>query len=515
MVQKSALIFITLFLLFAYNAFAESSVNVPVHHWAYDDLDVLSRAMLTDSSGLSTKPITRMDAARLTEIAISRIQSKDEYFSDFNETKIERAEDAINRLIEEFRPELLKLGVTSVAKDDQPVKKLNFRLADPIYTQTIYADLNKMEDIVYENQRGMRLREGFTYRTRILGWGEYDDFISMALEPSVIFAKDTEDFEIETGYLKLSYWNIEAEAGRDTMWWGPGYHGSMLLTDNAYPFDLVKIKSAHPFMLPWEKLGKWNADFFVAQLDKKRDYSYAKLGGMRLECTPFDALTLGFSRTAIFGGKGRPHMTARDYWNIFWGTNELNQDVSKNSSDQLASIDFKLNVLNNFQLYGEWAGEDKFAPWENEAPGYMAGLLVSDVLNIQNLDFRTEYARDNASWYVHGIYGTGYRYKGNIIGHHMGTDAQDLFMRLSRNFIGSQQYFGSFTLGGQFDYETHGRSLAFPENKYEAAIDSAFNLSDSKSVKLLYKRQEFNNFENISGNRTHNNIFEAEANIKF
>ena len=496
-------------------AFAESSVNVPVHHWAYDELDVLSRARLTDSSGLSTKPITRMDAARLTQTAIERIQNEEMYFSEFDEMRSERAEDALNRLIDEFRPELLKLGVTSVAKDDMPAKKFNFQLADPIYTQTIYADLNKMNETTYENQRGMRLREGFTYRTRMLAWAEYDDFISVALEPSAIFAKDTEDFEIETGYVKLSYWNTEIEIGRDTMWWGPGFHGSMLMTDNAYPMNLFKIKSAHPFMLPWEKLGKWNMDFFLAELEKKRDYSNAKLSGLRLECTPIDRLTLGFSRTAIFGGDGRPHLDLGDYWNIFWGTGELNQDVSKNASNQLSSVDFKLNITDSLQLYGEWAGEDKFAPWENEAPGFLTGIYISDLLNIKNLDFRTEYARDDAAWYEHGIYTTGYKYKGNIIGHHMGGSAQDLFMRLSKNFSESQQYFESFTLGGQFDYEQHGRSMAYPEGKYEAAIDSTFYISGSKSARIMFKRQEYSNFENVSGAKTSNNIFEAEANIRF
>lgn len=513
MVQKTALILAILFL--TCNAFAESSVNVPVHHWAYDELDVLCRAGLTDASGLSTKPITRMDAARLMQTAIERIQNEKVQFSELDEVKTQRTEDALNRLIEEFRLELVKLGVTSVAKDDMPVEKLNFQLADPIYTQTVYADLNKMKDVVYENQRGMRLREGFTYRTRVLGWGEYNDFISIALEPVAIFAKDTEDFEIETGYLKLSYWNVEVEVGRDTMWWGPGYHGSMLLTDNAYPMDLFKIKSSHPFILPWEKLGKWNIDFFVAQLDKKRDYPRANLGGIRLECTPMDRLTLGFSRTAIFGGEGRPHLGLRNYLDIFLARGELNQDVSKNASDQLASVDFKWNVYNNLQIYGEWAGEDKFAPWENEAPGFVAGVLISDLLNIQNLDFRTEYARDDAAWYVHGIYTTGYKYKGNIIGHHMGGDAQDLFMRISKSFSENQQYFESFILGGQFDYEQHGRSMAYPEDKYEAAIDSSFYLSSAKIIRLMYKRQEYKNFENVSGSKTSNNIFEAEASIRF
>jgi len=496
-------------------AFAESSVNIPVHHWAYDALDTLAINGLADSCGLTTKPITRMDAARMIETAIYRIQDKKVEFSPFNENRISRLEDMLDKLIKEFRPELLELGVTSAAENDEPAKNLRFKLADPIYTQSIYANVKKTGDMLYENQRGLHLKDGLNYKMRIAGWVEYDNFLAIALEPAIKFAKDTKDFYIETGYVKLSYWNIEIEAGRDTLWWGPGYHGSMLLSDNTYPLDLVKIKSAHPFMLPWEKLGKWNVDFFVAQLDKKRDYPRANLGGLRLECAPYDRLTLGFSRTAIFGGEGRPHLGVKNYWDIFWARGELSQDVSKNASNQLSSVDFKLNIFDNLQFYGEWAGEDKFAPWENESPGFLAGLFVSDLFNMRSLDYRMEYARNDAAWYTHGIYTTGYKYKGNIIGHHMGGDAQDLFMRISRNFSENQDYFESFTLGGEFDYEQHGRTLAYPEDKYEVAIDGIFYLSGSKSARLMLKRQEYRNFENVSGTKAYNNIFEAEANIKF
>jgi len=456
-----------------------------------------------------------MDAARLIEKAIYRIQDKKVEFSAFDEARVNRAENELDRLIEEFRPELLKLGVGVVAKDDNPVSNMHFRLGDPIDTQTIYADLRDAKSLHYENQRGLELKDGFNYRTRFGSWIELNDFLSLELEPAVTFADGVRDFDIETGYVKLNFSNVEFEFGRDTMWWGPGYHGSMLLSDNAYPLDLIKIKSAHPFMLPWEKLGKWNIDFFVAQLDEKRDYPHAKLGGLRIECTPYDNLTLGFSRTAIFGGRNRPSMSFGDYWDIFAATaSELNQDPNKNNSDQLASLDFKFNIL-NYQIYGEWAGEDKFAPWENESPGYIAGLLVSDVFDVESLDLRMEYSHADAAWYVHGIYTTGYRYKSDIIGHHMGGDAEDFFVRLSKNFDENQEYFESFTLGGQFDYETHGRSLSYPENKYEAAIDGTFYIADSKAIKLLYEYELYNNFENISGKKTHNNIFEVEANLRF
>lgn len=532
-VLKIAKVFICLFLLTAYHlplttVFAAVSVNVPIHNWAYGALETLNMAGLVDAMGLSTKPMTRMEAARLTRGAISCIQKNKLQFSIFDEGKAERAEDALDRLVEEFRTELIGLGVTEVAIDEQPVRGFRFRLADPISTQTIYADLGDAEDLQYENQRGFMLKDGFNSRSRFASWIEFKDFFALEIEPVARFSKDTQDFDIETGYIKLGLWNVEIEAGRDTLWWGPGFHGSMLVSDNAYPLNLVKIGSAHPFTLPWEyeALGKWNIDLFIARLEDERDRPRARLGGLRLECAPCDYFNFGISRTAIFGGKGRPHLDASDYWDMFtaFGKIELSQDPKTNLSDQKASVDFRLNIpwyleplalCSNLQLYGEWAGEDKFAPWENEAPGYLAGLLISDMFKVQNLDLRMEYARTNSAWYTHGIYSTGYRYKGNVLGHHMGGDAEDLFVRLSRDFSGEFGTFERVGLGGQFDYETHSRSATSPERKYEFAIDGTFHLSDTKSVKLLYEYEGYRNFGNVSGEKSRNTIFEVGGNIKF
>jgi hypothetical protein len=504
------------------------SVNIPIRHWAYDALEDLNRAGLIDGAGLSTKPISRMAAAILIQQAIENIQKEKIQFSVFNENEISRCESALDRLIGEFRQELLRLGVTTVAEDDKPAKNLRFALGDPIYTDTVYANLKDITSELWENQRGYRLKDGFNHIIRAASWIELYDFLALEIEPAIRYSDGSEESDIETFYAKTAFQNIEIEAGRDTIWWGPGYHGSMLLSDNAYPLDLVKIGTAHPFGLPWKfaSLGRWDIDFFVARLEKKRDYPNAKLAGLRVEYAPCSYLNIGLSRTAVFGGKGRPHLDASDYWDIFtaYGEKELSQDVNTNASDQKASVDFRLNIpwyekpfgfCANLEFYGEWAGEDKFAPWENEAPGYLAGLLVSDMFKVQDLDFRVEYSRNNSTWYTHGIYTSGYNYKGNIIGHHMGGDAEDLFMRLSKNFSEGLTNFESFTLGGQFDYEIHGRALSYPEHKYEAAIDSTFYLSDTKSVKLLYEHEEYEDFSNISGKKTHNNIFQAEANMRF
>src|SRR4029079_6332013 len=50
--------------------------------------------------------------------------------------------------------------------------------------------------------------------------------------------------------LKLTFWNVALEFGRGSQWWGPGYHGSLLLTDHAFPLDMIKLGSDEPSRMP-------------------------------------------------------------------------------------------------------------------------------------------------------------------------------------------------------------------------------------------------------------------------
>src|SRR4030042_5776694 len=68
--------------------------------------------------------------------------------------------------------------------------------------------------------------------------------------------------------------------------------------------------------------------------------------------------------------------------------------------------------------------------------GELIGVQLHDILKTGRTDLRIEYANDHISgyqdlFYTHSLYTSGYTYKGRVIGHHMGTDASDLFVQLS------------------------------------------------------------------------------------
>ena len=70
---------------------------------------------------------------------------------------------------------------------------------------------------------------------------------------------------------------------------------------------------------------------------------------------------------------------------------------------------------------------------------------------------RIEYTNNHVAgapnvFYTHSLYQSGYTYKGRVIGHHIGTDASDLFIRVS-HYIRDD-----VVVGLEFDRETIGLS---------------------------------------------------------
>ncbi|MCM8789789.1 MAG: capsule assembly Wzi family protein, partial [Candidatus Omnitrophica bacterium] len=204
-------------------------------------------------------------------------------------------------------------------------------------------------------------------------------------------------------------------------------------------------------------------------------------------------------------------------------------EIKRTDTDQLASLDLKfvmplrpeLRIASGLEVYGEWAGEDRFSFWENESPGFLAGLFLADFFKDKGTDFRVEYAKNKPAWYNHGLYNalgtaTAYTYEGEIIGHHMGGDADDLFFRVSKElpFL-STPYFDAVKAGVQLDIERHGLSQAMQEKKIEFAADFLWSHSDRVAFSLRYEVENYRNFDYIAGKTARNHIFWAELNLKF
>jgi hypothetical protein len=230
---------------------------------------------------------------------------------------------------------------------------------------------------------------------------------------------------------------------------------------------------------------------------------------MRMTIMPVPYLELGASRVAMFGGSGRPvdWQTFRD------AVSGRNENEPEGAGDQLASVDGRLTVpwkVQPFQLYGEVGGEDMAGGFFSR-DAYLAGAYFPRLGPFGLLDLRVEFADTDLTrrrmgydrvWYTHGTYTAGYTYDGRIIGHHAGTDAQDLYAELG---IYARD---DLRLWAAADRERRELSLESPEQVTDYSLGAEWSPWVRLTVNASVTREQTGNFGFVAGrDRTGYRIF--------
>ncbi|NQT74983.1 MAG: hypothetical protein HQ566_00515, partial [Candidatus Omnitrophica bacterium] len=317
--------------------------------------------------------------------------------------------------------------------------------------------------------------------------------------------------------------NMELSAGRTSMWWGPGFNGALLLTDNAYPMDTVRWNNIRPFRLPWllKKLGRFNALFIVSRLEEKREIPNAFITGWRLDYTPWDFLKLGFGHIMMHGGKGVKKLGFADYWSsaslVFspagGGTETENHIISGDLQLFIRRIDRFLPIATGAKLYTEWGAEDEAGNTPIDLAS-ITGIYLTDVFKIPGFDGKIEFAKLNNIWYTHFKYGSGYTHRGDMIGHHLGGDSEEIAATGIFNFP------GEYKLSATFSRQRRGLTQANIEIINELRLE--FNLLDALKaynmynveIDLFYELENIDNYNNTS-TKARNHIFGLEAKRRF
>lgn len=512
------------FLLVSTPVHAGDRTNVPLKNWGgfsvyrswvYDALEKLALAGFVDHALLNTKPLSRMEAARMVAQAVSKIKS--ETGNDYSDRTY--LEDLVYQLVEEFGTELAAMGVKTPLNAEAQSKFCEFKPVDNIQLGSAYA--NNAQKLV--NNSGQHTKEGFNSYLTLDGRNQVGDFLSLYYQPEFTNDENNNQGRLQLGYGKITFLNAELEVGRDSLWWGPGFRGSMLFSNNAAPLDQVKFGSAEPFRLPWvfDYIGPIKATTFVGQLESNRDYPNAYVGGYRLSLAPSRFLEIGHGRAYQFGGDGKDYGIKDFPGTVFQtttsegvddrnGPRNINNLLSLDITVRIPNVDRYIFIARDMSIYGEMGWDDTRKGFiYPKDPGGLVGTYLTGFLGDPKLDFRLEYANSSPIMFTHGIYTSGFTYKDDVLSHFIGTDGDEFYARLSREFG------KNVLLGLQGSVANIGRPQSsfagYPtEDRYSIGPDFSYRFSERASIFAEYFYTYVENSEFISGKVDNDHLFLLE-----
>jgi len=224
---------------------------------------------------------------------------------------------------------------------------------------------------------------------------------------------------------------ITWQIGRDEMKWGPGYSGSLILSNQTKPLDMISYSGNFDLE---QLIGNWGNLHFsklFSLLDENR-----LLLGQRFEYSPDTPWRIGFSETSI---------AVRDCGILYFNpipfplSNYLIQQIYSNFPDisekenninYNIGLDLQYQFDNGTKIYGEVMFDDFiFYQQVNPAPsryGFSIGSHIPDIMDHAKTDLIIEYTRINNYVYHPREEWQNYLYQGEYLGHPLGPDADQI-----------------------------------------------------------------------------------------
>jgi len=274
------------------------------------------------------------------------------------------------------------------------------------------------------------------------GYSWLGDHLSIDLNVAYVDdPSDGEEVRADGSQIGVDLGNWSIAASTMERWWGPGWDGSLILSNNARPIPAVTIgrNRTQAFESKWLSwIGPWDMNLIFGQLESERAVPDAQFLGLRISFRPLRSLEIGISRTATWCGEGRP-CDLDTLGKIFIGQDNLGDDgatFENEPSNQLAGFDVRWT---NFwfgtpvSLYGQMIGEDEAGGFPSAYLGQF-GVEGSGITRGQtsyrwfaevagtSCDIVKNTVRYGCG-YRHSIYRSGYTYRGKIIGHGLDNDA--------------------------------------------------------------------------------------------
>ena len=427
-------------------------VYIPLDSPVYDDLDTLNGLGVLDTYLSEIKPISRVEAARLTLEA------------EKNLTVSERHNALGDSIVKALRSELREeVGwLEHNAEDDQPtmIQPLQRVEAQYIFSRgeqrfwdsgSGSGGIHAVEGTpLLPDNDGIPTATGSNEVLRWNLWGGFGGFLTAYGEPAVTGPlthqlADTERFRLLDGEGVVSLSNAALSFGQQEMQWGTGHFASLSQGDNAAPFPALRLQNIHPTQLPGflRYLGQFRYQLFFGQLDSDRYIAHPWIDGQILAFKPLPTFEFGFTHTIAFGGRHNDFYTNSGFLGraSALATGSIAQGNTKSRGGIF--LKFFFPRFRNAELYQEMLGSDdltdevsgigRFLPFL--AVSYQGGFYLPRLTEDGLTDLRFEYAilEPNYSTHSDSLY---WAYNGWLMGDALGPNATQVDVQLGRWFPG-------------------------------------------------------------------------------
>jgi hypothetical protein len=239
-------------------------------------------------------------------------------------------------------------------------------------------------------------------------------------------------------YVGATWHGWSVSAGKESLWWGTSVDSALMMTDNTEPMAMGRINRTVPFHFPWvfKYLGEARMDLFIAKLEGHQYPAGPWLHGEKISVMPTKNLEIGFARTAVWLGTGRPFSfggLVRTYFSV--GDQKTNPNSAANDpGDRRGELDFRYRVpgIRNYAtVYFDSLVDDDPSPLAApQRAAFRPGIFLTEVPGIPKLDLRFEGAfteldtfnRHGQFFYWNLVYRDSYTNSGMLLGDWVGRE---------------------------------------------------------------------------------------------
>jgi hypothetical protein len=426
-------------------------VFIPMDSPIYQELETLDGLGVLHTYISELKPVSRLEAARLTIEADNHLAAA----PGFDRL----ANSLVRSLREQLHEEIDWLehdGQDSLPTMLHPLERVE---AQYVFSSGVRREMNnngaqiKAQEAtpLLPNNDDLPTAGGSNEVLRVSSWAGAAGFLTAYGEGTVagplshnaegLNGSSLSRARLIRGEIVASFGNTAISWGMQEMSWGVGHYASLSQGSNARPFPALRVQNLVPSYLPsfMRYLGPFRAQAFFGQLDHNRVFSRPWISGQLFAFKPLPTFEFGLSHVIMFGGRSNDQYGLGGFLGRATGLDTGSASTGNTNSRAGVFLRLYFPSFRNLEVYQEILGEDnlttevppvgRFLPFL--AVSYQGGVYLPRLTADGLTDARFEYAILEPNYSTHGdsLYWT---YYDRLMAHPLGPNASEADLGIGR-----------------------------------------------------------------------------------